>query len=109
MRSTVAKDGLGRSSALLDEAPVEHDVREMTAIGGEEMDVLQRVAVDDEKICERARFNDTQLTFHLQNLGVDGRGGVQNVKWRENLAAQRELRALPGVVRAQKVCAEPHL
>src|SRR6185437_12993713 len=79
---------------VLHELARAHDDPQIAPLGGKQLDVLERVAIDDDQVRERPLFDATELTFVLQE-GRVGRGDLaQDLQRREDLPANRELPAL---------------
>src|SRR3546814_9544407 len=79
------------SNAALAEVAVVHDDGQVRAIGGEQFDIAQGIAIDQQQVGERTRRDHAELTLHVQNFGIDRRGGMQDVDRFQDLPAKAEL------------------
>src|SRR5690349_107340 len=98
-----------RPQRVLVELPTLHDDGQMRALLGEKRDVLERVAVDDEKIGEGARRDDSELPFSLQQPRIDQRRGADDLGRRERFGADQELARLIDLQLPQEIAAEADL
>src|SRR3546814_1658582 len=71
-----------------------HDDVQVRAIGGEQFDIAQGIAIDQQQVGERTRRDHAELTLHVQNFGIDRRGGMQDVERFQDLPAKAELGSL---------------
>src|SRR5437868_3428489 len=85
------------------------DHAQVLAVGREQRDVLERIAVDHQQVGVRARRDAAELALLQHQLGVDGGGLPQELERREDFAANGELAALLHVGRAEQVGAEADL
>src|SRR5258708_11833056 len=81
----------GSVQPVLVKAPALHDDREVSAFFLKQLQVLERIAVDDEQIGERARLQAAELALHADDLGADRGGRTDDLGRRQHLGAKREL------------------
>src|ERR1700738_1893334 len=98
-----------RSQRVLVELAALHDNRQMRPLLGEDRDIPQRVAVDDEEIGEGAGGDDAELALALQQPRLDQRDGGDDLGRRQRLGADQELARLVDLELAEKVAAEADL
>ena len=86
-----------------------HDHRQVRALVEEELELLERIAVDHDQVGQRAGCDGAELAVHAQDLRADGRGLADDLDRLQHLGAMDELQALVDLQRAQQVGAVAHL
>src|SRR6266404_7987230 len=82
-----------------------HDHRQMGALIEEQLELLQRIAVDHDQVGEGAGLDDAELALLAQHLGADGGGLADDLERLQHLGAEHELAALLDLELAQKIAA----
>src|SRR5438477_4341253 len=103
----VAVGSLRRQAVLVEAAGLQNH-RQVLALAGQQFDILDRIAVDDEDIGEGARLHHAELAGHTQNFGAYERGLANDLDRRQNLAAEQEFAALVDLQLAEKIAAVSH-
>src|SRR5262245_12808164 len=87
------------SAALaLDKATIDHDVSNVFTIRREQLDVLNWITIHNQQVSECSRFHHAQFPVHLQDLRIYCCSRMQNLKWRQDLTADRKLGTAPRVL-----------
>src|SRR5450759_4916484 len=76
---------------VLVEAPALHDDRKVLAFLLKQLQVLERVAIDNEQIGKSAWLQAAKLALHAHDLGADRGGRTDDVDRRQHPRAEREL------------------
>src|SRR6185295_6919293 len=82
-----------------------HDDRQVLALTGQQFELPDRIAVDDQEVGERAGLHHSEPAGHAHDLGTDDRGLPDDLDRRKNLAAQQELAALIDLQLAEEIAA----
>ena len=77
----------------------------MGALVEEQLELLERIAVDHDQVGEGAGLDDAELALVAQDLGADGGGLADDLDRLQHLGAEHELAALLDLELAQKVAA----
>src|SRR5215469_7112833 len=103
----IVMDLRARRSAepVLVELPTLHDGREVRALVLEELEIVDRIAVDDEEISESAGGDHTQLPLLTQHAGRHRRGRLDDLERLHHLTPDQELTALLVLELAKQVAA----
>src|SRR5471032_2733021 len=86
-----------------------HDHRQVAALVEEELELLQRIAIDHDQVGIGTRLDDAELAFLAQDLRADGRGLADDLQRLQHLAPEDEFAALLDLQWAQQIGAEAHL
>src|SRR5690348_617603 len=82
-----------------------HDHRQVLALVEEELEILQRIAVDHDQVGKSTGLDDAELAFLPQDLGADRRRLPDDLERLQHLGAENELAALLDLELAQQVAA----
>ena len=103
---TADSQGLSALQVVLVELAALHDRREMSALVLQQVQIVQRVALDHQKIGQRAGCDNAQLAGPIQQRRVGCGCGGDDLVGRQGLGADRELERLELVQPARKIGAE---
>src|SRR5262245_4329805 len=88
---------------VLVESAALHDHRKVLALPLQQLQVLQRIAVDDEQVGKGARLQAAELALHAHDLGADRGSRADDLGRRQHLRAERELLRLRHLQLAEQI------
>ena len=86
-----------------DPGSIFHDGRDPLALSGQDRNVVQRIAIDDEQVGEGATGHHAEFALHANDLGADRRGLADRFERSDDVGTNRQFIALKLMYVAEQV------